>query len=186
MHAKQTVPLAVALAPVIAAAPPVILGVAFVWLIKRLLESDDQKQPEIDRKKAENPVSSEIPAIPSASLRGLSAPFAAVIPAPVHPVSSFSANVRPVAPIIPVTLAVTIPPVGKKTISRADLAAIFDNGKRTLTRISAVAELKRRGIGKSAAYSALSSAGRFSAWLDVAPDGIISWTDGSGANSTIW
>ena len=186
MNAKQTVPLAVALAPVIAAAPPVILGLGIIWLIKKLLESDDEKQPETDRKKAENPVSREIPAIPPASLRALSAPSATIIPAPVHPVSSFSANFRPVAPIIPETLAATIPPAAKKTISRADLAAIFDNGKRSLSRISAVAELKRRGIGKSAAYSALSPAGRFSAWLDVAPDGIISWTDGRGANSTIW
>ncbi len=186
MNAKQTVPLAVALAPVIAAAPPVILGVAVVWLIKRLLESVDEKQPEIARKNADNCISSEIPTIPPASLRALSPPSAAIIPAPVHPVSSFSAYVRPVATIIPVTLAATIPPAAKKTISRADLAAIFDNGKRSLSRISAVAELKRRGIGKSAAYSALSPAGRFSAWLDVAPDGIISWTDGRGANSTIW
>ena len=41
-----------------------------------------------------------------------------------------------------------------------------------LTRTAAVAALKNLGFGKSAAYDALSADGRFSAWLQFAPDGI--------------
>jgi hypothetical protein len=37
--------------------------------------------------------------------------------------------------------------------------------------------LKNLGFGKSAAYAALTPAGRFSTWLQFAPDGIITWTE---------
>jgi len=37
--------------------------------------------------------------------------------------------------------------------------------------------LKNIGFGKTAAYEALSPDGRFAAWLQFAPDGIITWTD---------
>jgi hypothetical protein len=37
--------------------------------------------------------------------------------------------------------------------------------------------LKKLGFGKTAAYDALSEDGRFSAWLQYAPDGIITWTN---------
>jgi hypothetical protein len=41
--------------------------------------------------------------------------------------------------------------------------------------MDAVKALKRLHFGKSAAYEALSPNGRFADWLQVAPDGIITW-----------
>jgi hypothetical protein len=58
-----------------------------------------------------------------------------------------------------------------------DLVAVFQRGARALTRKAAVAVLKNMGFGKSATYEALSANGRFSTWLQFAPDGIITWTD---------
>ncbi|HTX21603.1 MAG TPA: hypothetical protein VMD27_07085 [Candidatus Aquilonibacter sp.] len=57
------------------------------------------------------------------------------------------------------------------------MAAIFQNGARALTRPEAVAALKKLGFSKSAAYAALTPDGRFSAWLQFAPDGVITWTE---------
>jgi hypothetical protein len=37
--------------------------------------------------------------------------------------------------------------------------------------------LKKLGFGKTAAYAALTPNGRFSTWLQFAPDGIITWTE---------
>jgi hypothetical protein len=53
----------------------------------------------------------------------------------------------------------------------------FSSAARTLTRTAAVAALKKIGFGKTAAYAALSPDGRFFAWLQFVPDGIITWTD---------
>jgi hypothetical protein len=66
-------------------------------------------------------------------------------------------------------------PISKKFVTRADLATIFDNGARSLSRTAAVTALKRLGFGKTAAYSALSPDGRFNAWLICASDGMITW-----------
>jgi hypothetical protein len=68
------------------------------------------------------------------------------------------------------------PPIKKKFVTREDMANIFQRGARALTRTAAVAALKMLGFGKTAAYDALSEDGRFSAWLQFAPDGIITWT----------
>jgi len=67
-------------------------------------------------------------------------------------------------------------PSNGRAITREDLAAVF-NGARGLTRTAAVSALKALGFGKTAAYAALSPDGRFSAWLQCAPDGIITWTE---------
>ena len=69
------------------------------------------------------------------------------------------------------------PPVKKRFVTREDLATVFHRGARSLTRTAAVAALKSHGFGKTAAYTALSTNGRFAAWLQCAPDGIITWTD---------
>jgi hypothetical protein len=55
------------------------------------------------------------------------------------------------------------------------MGGILNNGGRKLDRKAAVAALKARGFGKSAAYEALAMDGRFAPWLQYAPDGIISW-----------
>jgi hypothetical protein len=51
------------------------------------------------------------------------------------------------------------------------------------TRTGAVAALKSLGFGRTAAYDALSADGRFASWLQVAPDGIITW---KGCNNTAY
>jgi hypothetical protein len=61
----------------------------------------------------------------------------------------------------------------RKRIRRKDMEIIFRRGELTLTE--AVSALKSLGFGKSAAYEALSADGQFSAWLEFAPDGIITW-----------
>jgi hypothetical protein len=57
------------------------------------------------------------------------------------------------------------------------MATIFQRGARALTKTAAVAALKQISFGKSAAYAALTPDGRFSDWLQFAPDGIITWTE---------
>jgi hypothetical protein len=76
-----------------------------------------------------------------------------------------------------VTQAPPQPTIKKKFVTRQDLAAVFQRGARALTRTAAVAALKKLGFGKTAAYAALTPNGRFSAWLQYAPDGIITWTE---------
>jgi hypothetical protein len=68
-------------------------------------------------------------------------------------------------------------PSKKPIIFREDIARIFHDGTRALYRKDAVAELQNLGFGKTAAYEALSTNGRFRAWLQIAPDGIITWTN---------
>jgi DNA-binding SARP family transcriptional activator len=68
-------------------------------------------------------------------------------------------------------------PIKKPGITREDVATAFHHGARALTRTAAVAALKKLGFGKSAAYDALLEDGRFAAWLQFAPDGIITWTE---------
>jgi len=55
------------------------------------------------------------------------------------------------------------------------MAMVFHRGARSLTRKAAVAALKSLGFGKTAAYEALSADGRFVSWLQIAPDGTITW-----------
>lgn len=185
MNTKQTVPLAVTLAPVIAAAPQLLIGGAIglgvVLLVKWLVTPDKDKQPdatppkqdtEASRKPAETVVIREIPARPVVqpvpSVPRPPTPPAIIRPVPAAPLS-------PVAPIVKATSLALPQPAGKKFVTRADLAAIFDNGARALNRKAAVAALKRLGFGKTAAYSALSPDGRFNVWLQCAPDGMITW-----------
>jgi hypothetical protein len=70
------------------------------------------------------------------------------------------------------------PPLGKKKfVTREDMAAIFQHGARRLPRTAAVEALKKLGFGKTAAYAALTPGGRFASWLQLAPDGLITWKD---------
>lgn len=190
MNPKQTIPLAVSLAPLIAAAPAIAIGAAIglagLWLFKCLLDDSNDKQsdtapaadPDASRKPVETPVFREIPAkpvIPSAPVSIPPAPRVSTPPTAIRPVSAIPAPVQPVVAAIKVATPATPPPIIKKSVTRADLAGIFDNGARTQTRTAAVTALKRLGFGKTAAYAALSAHGRFNAWLHCAPDGIITW-----------
>ena len=173
MNPKQTIPLAVTLAPLIAAAPAVLIVGGIVALAAWAF-SDDKKNkldaaPDAENspKPAETPSFREIPAIPPAEYPPISASLTAEIPHPSQLLPAISANIPPEK----------LPLVAKKIISRADMATIFENGQRSMTRNEAVSALKQLGYGKTAAYSALSEYGRFSAWLIFGSDGIISWAE---------
>ncbi len=115
------------------------------------------------RKEAETfvfrPIPAEIPVKPAA------APVPAIIPLFSMPAQA----PQKIAPLI------SLPPIKKKFVTREDLATVFQRGARALSRQNAVAALKNLCFGKTAAYDALSEDGRFSDWLDFAPDGIITW-----------
>jgi len=172
-------------------------------------ESVPPDKAEIPRKTAETPVFRQIPAeipampaavprppvprvvvlppaVPAAPKKPAPVPApAAVKPVPVRPSPVNSAPVQPAAPVAKPASPVSPQLARKRIISRADMATIFDAGKRCQSRLSAVAALKRLGFGKTAAYSATAPDGRFSAWLVFASDGIIYWTDGHGINPAI-
>ena len=183
MNAKQTAPLLVTLAPLIAAAPPLIIGGAIglgiVYLLKALFSDGKEAQPEASveasteaRKPAETTAFRQIPAeIPGNRPIGLltSVPRVVVPPASI-----------PTVPVVSAPVPAPACPSKRKIVGRQDMAAVFQNGGRTFCRTDAVVALKNLGFGKTAAYAALAPDGRFSAWLQCAPDGIITWTDGQG------
>jgi hypothetical protein len=158
MNAKQAVPLVATLAPlapVITLLIPVLLIGGATVLFLRWLCSEDE--PE---KKAEAAIT--------------------VTPVPIMPPPSIPKPVTPApAPIIKRVVVVPLLPPKRKAIERKDLASVFLHGTCTRTRAAAVAALQRLGFGKSAAYRALSPDGRFASWLQIAPDGIVNWTDKS-------
>ena len=162
MNPKQTVPLAVTLAPLIAVAPAVLTVGGIIALAAWALSDDKKKKTdsapdtENNRKPAETPVFREIPAIPPT-----------IIPRPVYSAPANSAAIPPGK----------LAAMSKKPITRADMVTIFKNGQLTLTRMDAVSALKKLGYGKTAAYSATAPDGRFSAWLIFGSDGIISWAE---------
>ena len=65
------------------------------------------------------------------------------------------------------------PPANK--ITRYDLAEALAYGVRQFTRKEAVAALESLGFGKTAAYKALSPAGKFSSLIGFTQDGLIEW-----------
>jgi hypothetical protein len=187
MNSKQTI------SAVAKIAPPVLLGVVIFSALKWIFSNEDmEKETEIApakektenrQKNAENTnqkpafrqILVEIPVKPAiVSIHSAPAPVfppAVIPPVSIPPVSKVSAFVpasQKIAAQIP-------PPTKKKLVTRADIATAFHHGARTLTRSAAVSALKNLGFGKTAAYSALSPDGRFSAWLHCAPDGIITW-----------
>jgi hypothetical protein len=119
------------------------------------------KTPAFRPVPAENPVK---PAVVLAVIPPLSVTPVPKVFAPVPAPPKIAAQIPP-------------PPIKKRFVTRADLATVFHNGALGLTRTAAVAALKSLGFGKTAAYAALSPDGRFAAWLQFAPDGMISWTD---------
>ena len=193
MNAKQIIPVIAKIAP------PLLIGVAVFLALKEIFSGEDAaKKPENTptktkteppRKKAETSVFRSIPEktpvkpvtvpIPSARVPVVVPPnpvqsavkiVAIVSPVPAVPIAKASAPV-----ISPTKTTAKIPPKNRQFITREHLAAIFKNGARSLDRKAAVAALHDLGFGKTAAYAALSPDGRFSAWLQCAPDGVITW-----------
>ena len=193
MNTKPTAPLLVALAPLAAIAPQIIIGGLIggaIYLVLDSLFPVKKKPPEAvpveasteARKPAETVVFRQIPAeipVKPAAVPVASAPHVIVPPRAVPSVPKVSAPVSmPAAVAIPKIVTQALPsPTKKKFVTREDLAAVFQRGARALTRTAAVAALKKLGFGKTAAYAALTPNGRFSAWLQCAPDGIITWTE---------
>ena len=193
MNAKQTAPLIVTLPTLAAVAPPLIIGGAIglgvVLMLKWFLSDDDkEKKPQtVPANNAESPrnkpgtavfrqIPAEIPVKPAAVAASV-APRVVVPLLPVPPVSKVPSP-APV-PVVPVTKVVIsappMQPIKKKLLTRENMAAIFHRGAHTLTRKAAVEAMKNLGFGKTAAYAALSTNGRFASWLQIAPDGMITW-----------
>jgi hypothetical protein len=189
MNTKQTIPIVATLAPVIVTvAPQVLLIGGIIALAAWLFSNNDKKEPE---QPPENvPVS--LPPLPFPPNSGGNSPQNPYIPANIAgkvtvtpPTAAFPADSALAEPEIPPPLPSILPvpeympetplPAPKKFITRENMATIFHDGARALTRKAAVAALKVLGFGKSAAYEALAIGGRFSAWLQFAPDGTIAW-----------
>ena len=176
MNSKQTIP---AIAKI---APPLLLGVVIFLAVKSLFSDDDAEkkpettpantEPENRRKEAEttptNHTFREIPAKPS-----IVPVYSALVP--IFPPVNIPASVA--KPVIKSVAQTTLPPLKKNFVTRKILANVFDHGARTLTRKDAVTALNHLGFGKTEAYAALSENGRFSAWLQFTPDGIIAWRE---------
>jgi hypothetical protein len=192
MNPKQTVPLIATLAPLAPAIAPIIpallIGGAGI-LILNWLFSDDDKEKKLEavpvtaappRPALVNPSFSGGNSVQNRSFPPNSGGKPNVTPAPaIVPANSIPAApkilVQPPSTIPAMKIAPQVPlPAQKKIISREDMAKIL-NGGRALTRTAAVAALKKNGFGKTAAYAALTPDGRFAAWLQFAPDGIITW-----------
>ena len=164
----------------------VLIGLGVVFL-NWLLSDDKAEKPEAvtakagaenSRKEAETPLKTPVFRTSPAEIPAKPAVAPDVIPPlSVSPVPKISAP-APVPDAVPspkIAAQTPTPPIKKKFVTREDLATIFDHGNRALTRPAAVAALKNFGFGKTAAYAALSPDGRFAAWLQCAPDGIITW-----------
>jgi len=165
MNAKQTIPVIAKIAP------PLLIGVAIFLALKELFSAKDtEKKPETAPADAGTESNGK-----SAVVSAVAAP---ILPISVPPVPKISAPVF-VPYFVPITQSVAQPspfPLKKKVITRKDMETAFQHGARAMTRTEAVEVLKSMGFGKSAAYETLSVNGRFSAWLQFAPDGIITWT----------
>jgi hypothetical protein len=163
MNAKQIVPLIAAGSTLAAAAPVLLIGgaaiIAILWLF-----SDDEKPTDAEKPNEAEPMPDPRP--PEFM------PVSITSPAP-EPESLPSMAIQEP----PVVLAFVAPvvPYYRRNVTREDLSAVFSNGSRILTRQAAVAALKQFGFGKTAAYKALSTDGRFASLLLFAPDGMISW-----------
>lgn len=184
MNPKQAVPLVVSLAPLIAAAPPLLLGAAIglglIWLFSKdeaakQATKPAEAKPESSRTSAESAVKTPLVRQIPAEIPIIPVPVFVAAPPPRVPPTT---KAPVVVPAISSVHHVPTPPIQRKIVTRQDVAAIFQNGARALSRTTAVDALKRLGYGRTAAYAALSAHGRFASWLNFAPDGIITWTDG--------
>jgi hypothetical protein len=152
----------------------VIIGVvcaAIQWIFST---DETEKKPEnapTDTGTENNGKSTLVSAV-SAPIQPISVPAEPEISAPAF--ASF---------FVPITrnVAQTTTPLPlerkRKQIKPEDLAIALQRGARAFSLTEAVEALVRLGFRKSAAYAALSTSGRFSAWLRFTPDGTITWTD---------
>jgi hypothetical protein len=191
MNTKRTIPLIVALLPLLLIVGAVFLVVKWIFPAKKDTETKPETAPVntgtgSHGKEAETalktPAFRQIPGgipVQPAVVPFLSVRVPVVAP-PVPPAAKVPSLVPSpvVVPVIKTVVQMTPPPpIKKKFVTRDDMANVFQHGARALNRTAAVEALKRLGFGKTAAYAALSPDGRFSSWLQSAPDGIITWSD---------
>jgi hypothetical protein len=167
--------------PVIAkVAPPLVLGALIFLALKELFSAkkDTETKPETSPANAEaesvrpiHTIPAEIPPKP------VIVSFPSVPKSFISPVSASLLDKIPVSVPDPqkITAQIPLPLLKRKFITRKDMETAFQHGARGMARTEAVAVLNGLGFGKSAAYEALSESGRFFAWLQFAPDGIITW-----------
>lgn len=68
------------------------------------------------------------------------------------------------------------PASDRPTVTEADMAEVFQGGRRSVRKAEVVEELRERtGAGKSACYNALKLDGRFSRHL-AESEGLLTWT----------
>lgn len=164
MNAKQTIPVIAKIAH------PLALGALVFLALKELFSAKDtETKPETVQPNTgtENSGKSVVASVVSVPIPPISVPPVPKISAPVF-----------VPVFVPIAQSVAqIPslPLKRNIITREDMADVFQRGARAMTRTEAVEVLKRLSFGKSAAYDALLENGRFSTWLQFAPDGIITW-----------
>ena len=164
MNEKRKIPLIGVLLAIL------LIGSLIFLVVKSLLSAKaTEKKPEIEPTDAgtENNGKPSVVPVVSEPIPHLSAPPVPEIPLPDILPSSIP-HTKNVAEAFPHK---------RKVITWEDMANAFDRGSRKLTLTAAVAALKSLGFGKTAAYAALTPDGRFSAWLQFAPDGIITWTE---------
>jgi hypothetical protein len=167
MNAKQIVPVIATLAP------PLMIGGA-VYLLVKCLFTDEDKEKKSESAPANAGAEGRVKPAPAPEY---SAPKPAVVPPPSIPPPPKNPSPAFVPAFIPLRKdGAQVPqPPKRRIVTREDMATSFDRGARALTRTAAVASLKGLGFGKTAAYEALSAEGRFASWLQIAPDGIITW-----------
>jgi hypothetical protein len=153
MNAKRTIPLIASLAP------PLLVGVAAYYGFKWLFSPDDTE------KKQEN---NSLPTITNSVPVPLTFPPVFISPKSKPPAQSSFVPIQN-------NLTEILPAQKRRLILRKHLAFIFQDGARSLYRVDAVAALRKLGFSKAAAYEVLSPARRFTRWLQIAPDGMISW-----------
>jgi hypothetical protein len=188
MNTNRTAPLNAARASAIVIfAILVFIVVAIFYLVISLFSGDKKKtkpnapantEAESPRKEAEstreNPefriFSPEIPVksvpVPSAPREIISQPAVPTAHKIISQAFASAVTTHPKSLVQPALIK-------KPGITREDMAKTFQPG--ALTRQAAVAKLKQLGFGQTAAYAALLPDGRFSAWLQFAPDGTITW-----------
>jgi hypothetical protein len=159
MNAKQTI-------PVIARVAPPLLFVVLVGLAIKSLFSNEEKKLETV---LVSEIPKNVPVVPPVSIPA-TPKISAPVPIPVVPISE--------------DLPQSSPSQKWRIVLREDLAQIFQHGARSLYRIDAVTKLQNLGFCKTAAYEALSPDGRFASWLQIAPDGIITWATHANRKQT--
>jgi hypothetical protein len=154
-------------------APPLLICIGIYCGLKWLF-SDETKPEPVPANAGGQGVATPNTAPASGSTAHVVAALAAAYPSAAAATPKLSTPVP--IPAVATDIPQQVQPLKGATITRVEMARIFNRGARALTRTAAVAALTSLGFGKTAAYEALSPDGRFASWLQCAPNGTITWT----------